>query len=185
MWKMPSFDERKATEAAAVLIDLNGGEMNYMKLIKLIYLADRQALSDWERPITYDSYVSMHMGQVLSNTYDLAKQETEIGNSLWAEYISAPENYTVRFNRERIKIKKLSDAEINLLREIYNRFKNFDRFELGELTHNLPEYKDPGNSSTPTPLEELLAAIEYSEEEIERIKSELDEEAHIDALFGV
>ena len=32
--------------------------MSYMKLIKLLYLADREALARWGRPITTDQYVS-------------------------------------------------------------------------------------------------------------------------------
>jgi hypothetical protein len=37
------FNEQKATQAAAFLIAANGGQINYMKLIKLLYLANRKA----------------------------------------------------------------------------------------------------------------------------------------------
>ncbi len=37
------FDEKKATQAAGILISKSGGTINYMKLIKLIYLANRES----------------------------------------------------------------------------------------------------------------------------------------------
>src|ERR1022692_1541243 len=40
--------------------------MNYMLLIKLLYLLDRRALSLWGRPVTGDDYFSMKYGPVLS-----------------------------------------------------------------------------------------------------------------------
>lgn len=39
-----NFNERSSTQAAAFLIRRNGDKLNYMKLIKLLYLADRAAL---------------------------------------------------------------------------------------------------------------------------------------------
>ncbi len=38
-----------------------GGTMSYMKLIKLLYIVDRQALISWGRPITYDCYMSLKL----------------------------------------------------------------------------------------------------------------------------
>lgn len=60
------YREEKATEAAARLLKLRGGAMSHMKLIKLLYLLDREAYVRWGRPVTYDTYVSMPHGPVLS-----------------------------------------------------------------------------------------------------------------------
>jgi len=38
------FDEAKATQAATLFLKLRGGRMHYIKLIKLLYLLDREAL---------------------------------------------------------------------------------------------------------------------------------------------
>ena len=53
------FNEAKAREAAARLVELRSGKMSCMQLIKLLYLADREALLRWGRPITTDRYVSV------------------------------------------------------------------------------------------------------------------------------
>ena len=43
---------------------------DYIKLIKLLYLADRAALIETGSPITGDRYVSMKFGPVLSNVFE-------------------------------------------------------------------------------------------------------------------
>lgn len=50
----PQFNEKKAIQIAAVFVK-RVGVINYVKLIKLMYLSDRKALLNWERPITGDS----------------------------------------------------------------------------------------------------------------------------------
>ncbi|MGD0651719.1 MAG: hypothetical protein ABSA97_11370 [Verrucomicrobiia bacterium] len=41
------FDEAKSTQMAGALLQLAGKRMNYMKLIKLMYIIDREALKRW------------------------------------------------------------------------------------------------------------------------------------------
>jgi len=53
--------------------------MAYIKLIKLLYLADREALLRWGRPITTDCHVSMPKGPVVSQIYHLITDEPEPG----------------------------------------------------------------------------------------------------------
>src|SRR5208282_6704121 len=90
------FNERKATEAAARLLKLRGGTMSYMKLIKLLYLADREALLRWGRPISTDRYVSMDKGPVLSRVLDLATDGDDPSRpAIWSEQIGEPVSYEV------------------------------------------------------------------------------------------
>src|SRR4051794_10494791 len=79
------FDERKATEATSLLLMLRGNRMHYMKLIKLLYLADREALLRWGRPITTDTFVSMDYGPVVSTIYDLIRRKQN--GAVWAEFV--------------------------------------------------------------------------------------------------
>lgn len=73
------FNERRATEAAARFRKLRGNRMSYLKLIKLLYLLDREALLRWGRPVTTDRYVSMDNGPVVSRVYDLIREEPAPG----------------------------------------------------------------------------------------------------------
>lgn len=75
-----NFNEKKATQAAALFLKKAGGSMDYMKLIKLLYLADRHALIHWERPITGGSYFLTKHGPVLNNVLDLINNGPRYGN---------------------------------------------------------------------------------------------------------
>ncbi len=179
---VPRFDERKTTEEASIFLQLGGGKMKYIKLLKLLYLADRKALEEWERPITNDSYVNMDKGPVVSSAYDLVKG----GNSesgYWNKFIETI-GFFVQLKSEPPKISKLSRAEIKLIHEIFEEFGPMRPFELVGFAHTLPEYKDPQGTSVKIPLEELLGVLRYDSDDIERISSELNEEAYIDSLFG-
>ena len=96
------FNEKKTAQAVTVFLKKNGREMSYMKLIKLLYLVDRQALRLWERPLTGDIYFSMKHGPVLSNVLDIINNgEDPDDNSYWYKYITAPSNYKVKLNADR------------------------------------------------------------------------------------
>ena len=60
------FDERKAAQAAAHLLRRHGSSMPYIKLIKLLYLADRQSLIETGYTITGDQLVAMSDGPALN-----------------------------------------------------------------------------------------------------------------------
>src|SRR5687768_11865188 len=91
------YREDKTTQAAARLLRHGGGKLNHMKLIKLLYLADRKALVQWGRPITFDWYVSMPHGPVLSFTLNKINESAEPNRpSYWHQFISERSNHEVR-----------------------------------------------------------------------------------------
>jgi uncharacterized phage-associated protein len=154
------FDEEKATQAAALFLQLRGAAMSYMKLLKLLYMADRTALLRWGRPITMDHYVSMKHGPVLSTVYDLITEEMPHDQSAtWAKYISPPQNWEVHLLTDQVPCNRLSAAEDNLIREIFSAYGHFRRWDLVEHLHEiLPEWKDPGDTSREIAISDILGA---------------------------
>ncbi|HTH08426.1 MAG TPA: Panacea domain-containing protein, partial [Acidovorax sp.] len=65
-----TFNERKAAQAAACLLHKAGGSLSVLKLMKLMYLAERRSLKKYGDTITGDAFVSMPHGPVLSMTYN-------------------------------------------------------------------------------------------------------------------
>lgn len=171
----PQFQQTKATQLAALLLKKQGGRMYYIKLIKLMYLIDREALLRWGRSMTRDSYVSMDNGCVLSSTYNLITQET-LGESYWKQFISAPQGYQVVLEREP-EFDELSRAELSLIEEVYAQFGEWDRWKLVDYTHALPEWTDPQGSSIPIDYKAVLKAGGKTEQEIYEILGELEETA--------
>jgi len=176
------FDEQKVTEAAALLLQLRGGCMHYIKLIKLLYIADRQAFSEWGIPISNDNYVSMDHGPVLSQTYNLIKD----GGRFWSSYISAPfGDYEIQLNTTLQNKRKLSPAEEDMLSKVFDEFGRENRWKIVDFVHTLPEWKDPGGGSIPISISEILHALNESEENIRAIIAEIDQERKIEERIEI
>ncbi|NWC28433.1 SocA family protein [Pseudomonas tolaasii] len=146
---------------AAFFLCCRGGTMSYLKLMKLLYLADREAINRFNRPISDDNMVSMTHGPVLSRTLDLMKQK--IPSDDWSQWITVPTAFDVSLKRalhEWDELDELSVADLNVLEDIWKKFGHMDRFQLRDYTHdNLPEWKDPGRSSQPIETSDLLEAL--------------------------
>gem|GEM_PF-236814 len=163
------FNEKKATQAAAYLLKLGGGTMNYMKLIKLLYLADRKALLIWRRPITTDQCVSMKCGPVLSQIYDFIKKD---GNTVWEKAISRLGQYDVSLKHDPGD-DALSEADTTVLDEIFWEYGEICSSRLVDVTHELPEWKDPGRGATPIRYSDILKAEGADKSEVEMFEEEL------------
>ena len=176
-----SFNQKKAAQAAAHLVDLHGGQINLMALLKLLYLADRKALLEAGYPITGDEMVSMPHGPVLSRIYDSVKWG-RIDDDPWYDYITERTNYDVSLVKKDFEREELSDYEVEVLERIHKEYGHMNQFELRDLTHTLPEWNDPHGSSFPIDPAEILRAAGKSGLEIERITRTAEEIYFIDNL---
>ena len=157
--------------------------MSYMKLIKLLYLADREALGRWGRPITTDTYVSMDKGPVLSHVLDRINEGPSPEDpSFWAQHICATGNYEVTLN-ENPNGDLLSEAEDDLLDEVFKAHGHLDRWQMVKLVHKLPEWRDPDGGAIPIEYSDILRAQNKKPEEIAANVDELTSLARVDALF--
>ena len=167
------FNEAKVTQAAGLFLKKRGGKMSYMKLLKLLYLTDREALVRWGRPVTTDVYVSMDHGPVLSKTLDIINEGPDsIEGRIWAQYISAASNYEVSL-LEDTPTTELSRAEEKLIDEIFCKFGAYSRWQIRDYVHTLPEWTDPHGSAVPIRYSDILVAAKKTEEEVESILEEL------------
>lgn len=180
------FDEKKATQAAAHLLALDGGAMKYMKMIKLLYLADRHAIIQQGCPITGDRFVSMKNGPVLSQVFDFIKGSPGTGN-YWRQFISQPANYTVELlsdSQAAPPLEDLSEQEVEWLNYVYSVYGHMSEWALVHHCHDLPEWEDPGASSVPIPVERILAGARVTAEEIAAIQAENEAVRQMDQLLG-
>ena len=92
----PRFKQAKTTQLACEFLRLAGGRMSYMKLIKLLYLVDRRSLLERGVPVTYDRYVSMSHGPVLSETLALINYGSGPSEeSYWETHVDQDSRYEV------------------------------------------------------------------------------------------
>lgn len=183
----PKFREDKAAQAAALFLKHRGAslscqKMSHLKLMKLLYLAEREALIRWRRPIIFDSYVSMDKGPVLSQTLNLLHGESET-SGIWGETISSPTDNEVSLIRDP-GTNSLSEAEELLIKEIFHEYGRMSRWEICDKTHELPEWENPEGSSIPIEYRDILKGAGKTDIEIASIISEIENIALIDNYLG-
>ena len=159
------FDERKAAQAASVLLKLHGGRMPYIKLIKLLYLADRETLIERGTPITGDRFVSMEYGPVLSHVLDLIKEPNPAEDSVWHSYV-ARERFDAVLSGSP-ESNHLSEYDEGVLEGIFASHGCLKEWDVVARTHALPEWTDPGRTSIPIEPDDILRYAGYSDEEVE------------------
>jgi uncharacterized phage-associated protein len=149
----------KAIQAIGVLFRQDGvNRMNYMRLLKLLYIADREALKETGRPITGGPVVAMERGPVLEEVYDLIRgQHQEM--PLWDRYLRK-DKYTLQLVSDP-DVRKLSKYEIKKLQEIAERHQNDDEWSLSQFTHTFEEWRknSAGASCRPIAFKDILKAI--------------------------
>lgn len=172
------FNERKATELASHLLSWAGGQMKYIKLLKLIYLVDRFALDKEGHGISTDRWVSMKNGPVPNQTYNLiTEQDDPEHHPVWNEYIKDLADYCVGLSGDPMGLHHMSESELEIARQVWDQYGHRPTWGpdgLVDLTHTFPEWEDPtenpdGPQSLPIHLERVLSALGKSEEEIQAI----------------
>ena len=179
------FDEARTAQAAACLVSLNGGRMNYMVLIKLLYLSDRQSLIETGLPITGDRMVSMPHGPVLSATLDLIKEpEPEPGiHSPWHEYLlTRPAPREVKLKLSDPDEDELSRYHLKVLKGVYCEFGKKGKYELRDWTHQLPEWEDPKGSSRTIDPRRILEKAGVPRSRIDDFERDADEDWFVRSL---
>ncbi|MGH7906701.1 MAG: Panacea domain-containing protein [Candidatus Binataceae bacterium] len=169
------FHKKKAAQGAAFLLARHSGRMSYMLLIKLLYFADRQSLIEIGQPITGDQMVSMPHGPVLSEIYDLINWWKPEEQPIWFEYVSEKDGYDVCLAKPDPERDELSDYELDVLAGVDEEFGHLSRWEVRDISHTLPEWKNPQGSSRSIDPAEILRAAGKSEEQIGRAAAEAEE----------
>lgn len=162
------FDERRAAQAAAWLLRRHGQPLEYIKLIALLYLADRRAMIETGCPITGDRFASLDHGPVLCQIYDSIKSGSRGAHSTWSEYVGPPSNYLVAC-AGKSDIGALSEYDTDLLDDVYAEFGVLPWTELCRRTRELPEWNDPAGGSEPIDPAIILRAEGLTEQHIEDI----------------
>lgn len=180
---VPKFKERKTTQVAALLAQNCGGEIDLYKLVKLIYLIDRKALKRWGRSVTFDRPFNIPLGPTPSETYALA--HAPLHGEHWPKSFSALQlGRIIKLLTPHTEIDELSQAEIDLVQDIFREFGRKSFGELKSYVHALPEFRDPGESSEPIGWDTLLRAVGWKGEDLEEIKRELEASAKFESAIG-
>jgi uncharacterized phage-associated protein len=188
----PYFNERKAAQSAAYLLYRGGGRLPVIKLIKLMYLAERLSLQRYGETLTGDRLVSMPHGPVLSHTYSLIQGAYEPCAGGWDTWVADRSGHDVELaDHSMIRspeqdLLALSDSDLEVLGETWAKFGHWDKFRLRDYTHSdaCPEWQDPNGSSAPISYAELLRATGYSADDARALADRIAERQALAAAMA-
>ena len=134
-------DERKATQIAAFFLkESNNYIPDFIKLVKLMYLADREALLELGYTLTKGTHYSLPKGPIVSEVYDWLKG-TLVGE-FWNQHIKRSGKYGVSLERNP-GIGLLAESHIRLLQRIQKEHGNKSTWQLVKDVEALPEHREP------------------------------------------
>lgn len=181
------FNERKVAQMAAFFLREQEGKMSILKLLKLLYLAERESLSRYGTPMCGDRVVSMDHGPVLSTTLNLINGcAAVLDKGGWEEWISDREEHQVDLKKDATPdaLDELSRADTEILKFIWGKFGKLDGWHLRNYTHeHCPEWQDPDGSSIAITSKEIFLALAHSEDESSELAELMDDERAIGRLL--
>lgn len=178
------FDPDKATQAAAVVMRYHGKRISRLRLLKLLYIADRTALRKRGHLIIGGKIVAMNNGPLHSPVYDLIKG-THLDEPRWSRFITTNGPRDLILSEEP-GIELLSTYEIDLLNATCELHEQFDDFELSQLTHKFPEFAKhfEEGTSQPIPMETVVEAVYDDPDERTEVLQELKDKAVVDGILA-
>ncbi|QTN27474.1 SocA family protein [Rhodoferax sp. AJA081-3] len=181
-----NFNERRTAQAAAFLLHRAGGRLPSIKLVKLLYLAERKSLEEYGVPISGDRLMSLRHGPVMSITLDHINGFIPSSPGGWDTWVADKANHFVALSDPSmiadpaVDLGALSESDVEVLDQIWADFGKFERWALVEYTHtNLPEWRDPGDSNLPITYESLLANLGYDENQVKLMVQHFTEQAEL------
>ncbi len=153
------FNSEKAIQAVAFLLRRERGHrMNYMRLLKVLYFAEREILAESGKPLTGSRVLAMQRGPVLEDIFQVI-HGSHNAVARWSSFLQV----------DRYQLEMITDPGAGLLsrfvtrklEEVATRYDALDEWAMVEETHKLPEWQknDPGGSSREIPLADILEAV--------------------------
>lgn len=154
------FDETKSAQMAAYLAQQSKDPVDKLKLIKLIYLTEREFLARHLLPMTLDEFYSMKNGPVASSALD--GLNGRLNKAFWEKWIKNKSNKISAVKvRSRDEFDDLSDADIEVLNAVWAEFGSYTTSQIWQHVHTkCPEYQAVEQGRLPISYNDLLTALQ-------------------------
>lgn len=181
------FNERKVAQMAAYLLAKGESTMPHLKLMKLLYLADRRSMNDFGYPISGDKVVAMPHGPVLSMTLDHINGFAISCEDGWESWISDKADHRVSLKRTpSIDIlDELSAADRTTLDATWAEFGHMGQWEIRDYTHDhCSEWRDPNESQFPISYMDIFRALGKSPEVALELSARIEAKQSMDRILA-
>jgi len=151
------FDHLKSVQTIAYFVRKAGGTIQKLKLIKLIYLAERRSFERRGRPMNFDSYLSLPHGPIASSAL----------NGIDHNFVRPEWDAIALANKRDVSIAaeveddRLSRADRAILDAIWDEFGGMTASQIRNWTHDhCAEYVEVGaGASLPIDFAEILEQV--------------------------
>lgn len=189
------FNERKVAQMVAFFPGQPPAcRMLGLKLMKLLYLSDRQAMREFGWPISGDWLVWMPHGQcgsVLSQTLGLMDGDVESMPGVWGDLISDKKDHELSLRRpiHVTDFDELSSAEVDVPKDVRAKFGSVGKWEICDWIHRhcaefCTEWRDSSGASSHIQYEKLAMVVGYDRDVTDELAAQIKAQQEIDCLFA-
>ena len=137
------FEEHRAADAACYLLSRCAEPMSPLKLVRLLYLADRQTLFRQGITLTRDRLISTEDGLALERTLDLAHGRAQ--GACWSDHVTQSDTGVLSARPHEV-FGYLSETTQSILEDVADRYGSLGEAELAQVMRDLPESPQPPGS---------------------------------------
>lgn len=183
------FNLPRTLQATAHLIKLQPGhqQLSYLRLIKLLYIAERELLAEHGMLLTADQPLAMPKGPALAMTLNLVRGKAPPEpQAVWSQFVETVGHDVLL--RKDPGHGELTRGIRSKLEEVNARYAELDDWDLVKETHKLPEwerhYEGGSNASVPFGWEEVMAHQGRSAADVEVAQAGEATRQALDEIFG-
>ncbi|KGC61870.1 Panacea domain-containing protein [Burkholderia pseudomallei] len=182
------FNPRKAADSAAYLLFRAEAPMSSVKLMRLLYLAERESFARYGEPLTGDELFIDKKGPTLRETH--RRLNGDIGG--WEGLFQRLDSHGIALETQAPSEEYfahstvLSDTDIEVLNAVWEQFGKLDPTHLSDYLHtNCLEWIDSRGKASEVTHERLFKALGYSHEQIEELLQRLAELDNINEVLSL
>jgi uncharacterized phage-associated protein len=165
--------------AALFLAKAPDRRLDRVKLMKLMYLADRTSFERYGATITGDDFASMEHGLVPSTTYAAVCGEGTAAGT-WSQWVETRDEFVECLVADvDLDAVDLSRADVQIVDDLWAQHGSTDKWDLVKWVHlNCPEWIET-TRSRPVSLRDIGRALQMGEDELDGI---LEQQHEMDAV---
>lgn len=153
---LAGFDIDQAIDLIVFFAEKSGGRISKLKLIKLIYLTEREFIKAYGFPSLFDEYYSLKHGPICSSTLNLVNGQMPGVETSDLFRLSGNVISLVR-KTEQYEYDGLSLANLEAAQSVWSLHGNKTPSQIRAYTHKFcPEYTDVENGRVPIDIRDML-----------------------------
>lgn len=151
--------------------------LDHYHILKIIYLADKEHVKRYGRPISFDNFQALKFGPIPTTTYDLLKAALLGGELPFSTKKLSTKHIVINVAHRKSNLDYLSESDIEILNETISRYGDYTFNELKNLTHKDKawieawESRPHGKESNAIPFERIIPRIKGRKELVENLEA--------------